>query len=67
MSLDYDESYHGSNSSPSFAMAAIVAMTFHNADGLHLSLPEPKPGQRLPRYLFLVLDVPILAILSWQN
>jgi hypothetical protein len=28
MSLDYDESYHGSNSRPSFTKTAIVVTTF---------------------------------------
>jgi hypothetical protein len=37
--LDCGESYHGSNSSPSFAMADIVATTF-DADGLRRSVPE---------------------------
>jgi short subunit dehydrogenase-like uncharacterized protein len=39
ISLDFSESYHGSNRRPSFAMADIVATTFH-ADGLRRSEVE---------------------------
>jgi hypothetical protein len=39
MSLDCGESYHGSNSSPSSAMAVIVVTTFR-ADGLRRSVPR---------------------------
>ncbi len=39
MSLDCGGSYHGSNSSPSFAMTTIVVTTFH-AGGLRRSAPR---------------------------
>jgi hypothetical protein len=39
ISSDCGESYDGSNSGPSFAMAAIVVMTFH-ADGSRRSVPR---------------------------
>jgi hypothetical protein len=39
MSLDCNQSYHGSNSSPSFAKTAIIVTTFY-ADGLHRTVPR---------------------------
>jgi hypothetical protein len=59
MSLDCSKSYHGSNSSPYFAMAVIVVTTLH-ADGLRRSVPRTYVSKLdvLEHRLNLVLIVP---------